>query len=341
MIETAFNEAKGDNLKAALEIIKGMGFETKIVGGNKVKVLAPNAERPAIMKQLRSTFEPAGYEFDPTFGSIGRLALFDRADGSVFISVKPDSSAGCAAQTGADYEEQKANYIKCKYEKSGIETETAGFGHGSDLVIQGPRGSMSVELKTASGADFGQFRVGYHIAGDRWVIMPTNGFEKNKALFSGLFDDYVAPYLNKNAKFSDPNNESLAQKNGVIYGLKRGQGTGDLRTELNSVWFEGRSDLIVPVDFVSIADYYASKGDEFIQIRGRGLYAFSTEDASQLGIPLFSGKGKKASVRFRIKPHGGYDGTHSFTTAIKLTVERSETDMDDDKDLDAIIQKLL
>lgn len=340
---TLVHEESGSNLKTALNIINRLGFDNiKVVSGNRVKVLVPHAERENVMKRLRSIFEPRGYDYDATRGgSIGQLKILDRKNGSVYLLVKPDTSAGSAARTGADYEEKMAEYIKQKYADTGLQVKTAGFGYGSDLELIGTNHTMTMELKTASGADFGQFRIGYNTKSKNWMALPTKGFKKNEQLFSSLFQDLLAPYLNAHAHFPKLGDERLNIRSGVVVGLKPHLKTGELRDSLNRSWFKGRSDLIVPIDFQDISGYYFDKGDEYIQIKGRGLYAFSANDAASLGVPLFSDKGKKAHVRFRIKPHMGYNGTHSFTVAIKLTIERSEKDLDNDQDLDMIVDKLL
>jgi hypothetical protein len=332
---------KQSNMRAAIEQLSSMGVNFS-VNANKIKVLGPHAERPELMVRIRKVFEPVGYEFDPNRGgSMGTLKLLDRENGSVYIFVKPDSSVGQAATTGAEYEEHIANLINHKYGHLEVEASSAGFGHGSDLTVQTVNDALTFELKTSSGADFGQFKLGFNPAGSGWFIVPTKGFEKNKELFSGLFNDFIKDYLNGNARFADLNDPRLNIRSGAIVGLKPHDKTGELRDELNNAWYKGRKDLIVPVDFSTVAGYYASKGDEFIQIAGKGLYAFRKENAERYGVPLFQERGQEASVRFRIKPHMGHTGTHSFTVAIKLKIQKSDKDLLNDEDLDGIISDLL
>lgn len=107
-------------------------------------------------------------------------------------------------------------------------------------------------------------------------------------------------------------------RDGQIAGLKSSSTTGDLKQKLQEAWFDGRKDYITNFDFAAIARYYGDKGDEYIQIGRSGLYAFSEQAAQNLGVPLFVNSGLEAYVRFRIKPHGATNGTHSFTVAIKI-----------------------
>jgi|GEM_PF-3715438 len=332
---------KNKNLELVVKMLTDLSLDIK-VNKTQVKVLAPDVDRGALMTQLRDIFVPLGFEFDSLRGgTFGMLKKLSRKEGSAYIVVKPDKSTGRAAQVGADYEEQLSNLISNKYGKYGITVTTAGSGHGSDLTITGPNGVMTVEAKTSSGADFGQFRMIYSIELQRWAPSPTVSFKKNEALFTGLFKEYLEEYLNEFAKFPDVNDEKVKQKKGFVTGFNPNLGTGDFKKEIQTAWFGNRTDLIVPVDFKSIADYYERKGDKFIQIGGRGLYAFDAEDSQKLGIPMFSVLGKKANIRFRIKPEMGYNGHHSFTVAVKLTIAKSNKDLTNEEDLDSIIEKLL
>lgn len=331
---------ENSTLEGAKRILKDMGYKTKLVR-NQIKVLVPNNERSEVMQKLRNVFEQIGYKYDPTRGGThGMLKKLSRKEGSAFIVVKPDSSQGRAAQKGMEYEESLAKLITDKYSQYGITVKTAGFGHGSDLEIEGPGGSMTIEAKTSSGADFGQFRLLYNTDTGRWEPSPTKAFMKNKALFDGLFKEYLAEYLDKFAEFPDLNDPRVKKRKEFVTGLNPHVETGEYKKMLQDSWFAGRADLIVPVDFESIAHYYADKGDRFIQIGGRGLYAFSAEDAAAFSVPMFGAKGKKASVRFRIKPEMGLNGHHSFTVAVKLTIAKSDKDLTNEEDLDEIAKIL-
>lgn len=322
--------------EGAKDILLKMGYKIKPIR-NQIKVLAPNAERSEVMEKLKTVFMPLGYEFDSTRGgTYGVIKKLSRSEGSAFIVVKPDSSAGRAAQKGMEYEKELSHTIERKYGERGITVKTAGFGHGSDLEIEGPGGSMTIELKTSSGADFGQFNLIYSIDLGRWVVSPTKSVEKNKALFTGLFEDYLEEFMNRYADFPDLEDPRLKIVKGFVTGLNPHPETGLFKNEIQKRWFQDKADLRVPVDFETIASYYAEKGDSFIQIGGRGLYALKREDSEVFGVPLFEESGKKASIRFRLKPKMGNNGHHSFTVAIKLTIAKSDKDLTNEKDMDNI-----
>lgn len=327
-------------LDRAKQIVRDLGYETKLLR-NQIKVLAPNPERAEVMTKLRGIFEPLGYTYDPTRGGThGILKKISRKEGSAFLVVKPKSSAGRGAQLGAEYEEMLAKMITDKYSDYGISVTTAGFGHGSDLTISGPGGTMTIEAKTSSGTDFGQFRLVYSTQFGRWSVAPTPSFKKNEALFTGLFKEYLEEYLNEFANFPDISDPRVKVRKGFVTGLNPNIETGEYKKEIQKAWFGDRVDLIVPVDFESISSYYEDKGDRFIQIGGRGLYAFSADDANRFNVPMFGASGKKASVRFRIKPEMGLNGHHSFTVAVKLTIAKSDKDLTNEEDLDEIAKIL-
>jgi len=320
-----------------LQAIQELKYETKIVGRNTIKVLVPRAARQSVMTEMREVFIDRGFLYDPIRGSsLGQLKKKDNT-GSVTILVKPDSSKGCAANTGADYEKQKADYIQGKYNSLGVNVQTAGFSHGSDLQIISKENTLNIELKTSCGADYGQFTLGFNIQTGKWCPIKTKGFRKNEAIFSSLYQDYLSEYLDKRALFRDISDECLHIKGNIIVGLKPSMRTGEFRDKLNREWFGEKSDFKAGIDFANIATYYSSKGDNFIQIRGKGLYSFDEERT--FGAPLFKGSGEKANVRFRVKPHMSHNGRHSFTAAIKLSVRSSTKDLDSDEDLDSIMKE--
>ena len=85
-----------------------------------------------------------------------------------------------------------------------------------------------------------------------------------------------------------------------------------------------------------VQNYYALKGDSLIQIQGRGVYALTPAAAAYFGIPELEDNITKSLVRFRIKPHSGPDGVHSFTAALKISLKRSEHNLEDQSFLDKI-----
>jgi len=329
------------NLERALRVIEAEGYDYKLVK-NHIKVL--DDQRLETMEKLIQMLTPLGFVHDPIGGgsSIGRLELRDRKAGSVYVYVKPKKRT--AASAGMDFEKQLADEITQKYGADGITATTAGFGHGSDLSIKkGGKTMMSVELKTALAADFGQFRVQYNTATGTWEPRRTKAFVKNEAIFKPLFYDYMLEWLNENAQLPDLTDPRLNKdKKDKIYGLRRSMHTGELRRELQNAWFGGKTDVKIPFDFSRIANYYSDKGDSFIQIDARGLYALKPEAQKLLGVPMFKDLGLVCDLRFRFKPSAGENSTTSFTCAVKIKgrYKKSNLSLTNAEDLDKIISML-
>ena len=311
------SEEKGDNLKLAIQAIENEGYGYELIrGGNTIRVLDDNREDA--MDKMTTMLQPFGFVHNPLIGgSLGRLEIKDRLDGSVFVLFKPKSRTK-AASAGIDFEEALAALAR----SIGLEAEAAGTGPGSDLIISGPRASLKIEVKTALSADFGQFRAQYNTSKGTWEPRATPGYKKNKAIFKPLFDALLLPFLNQNCILPDPDKDSRLRRarenKELIAGIKSSLTTGKLKRQLQSQWFTKRTDYRVEFPFAAIASYYVDKGDEYIQIGRRGLYALTEPAAEQLGVPLFSDSGLTAQLRFRIKPHAGENGIHSFTVAIKV-----------------------
>ena len=247
-------------------------------------------ERDEAVDRLQQELIPLGFIYDPYRGGTkGRfVSPGERGKTSQLIvlikQVNPRGGAAAAAQ-GAGMEEQLAQKISQKYELEGVTAKTAGFGHGSDLEIMAPEHEpMTIEVKTALGADFGQFRIGYDLQAADWTPTQTKGYKKFIKLFHPIFTEVVGPYMDAKAKFTPEmeDNPSLNIRNDRAVGLKAGEGTGDFKKQLQSNWFSGKTDVRLSFDFDRISDYYSSKGDRFIQIGRKGLYALNEADAALL-----------------------------------------------------------
>ncbi len=330
-----------NNLMRTLRTIEAEGYDYKLVK-NQIRVL--DDHRSETMEKLIQMLTPLGFTHNPIGGgsSIGRLELVDRSAGSVYVYVKPKKRT--AASAGMDFEEKLANEITQRYSHMGVTAETAGFGHGSDLSInKGGQTVMTVELKTALSADFGQFKAQFNTAAGTWEPRRTEGYLKNEGIFKPLFDNYLLDWLNANARFPNINDPRLNRdKNEKIAGLKRSLNTGELKRELQGLWFDGKTDIKVPFDFSHIAGYYSDKGDSFIQINGRGLYALKPEAQKLVDVPMFKDLGLSCDLRFRFKPSSGENSSTSFTCAVKIKgrYNKSNLSLTNPKDLDKIIATL-
>ena len=301
------------------EIIKRNPRNFKIVSDDRValeKVLTPQLANLGLVWQPNSPGAGFGRYILPRSRSEG---------GSLYFLMKP-TRAG-AAQLGAQYEkslEQTMKQLLPSYQ-----VESAGSGPGSDLVISDGNSSLQIELKTSSGADFGQFKMAYEVDKKRWAAVETKGYLKNEQLYSGIFTNVVKPAMaNKHIDIYKYPKSNLNIKDGVVYGLRRASHTGRVKRHLQQQWFGNRTDMNIPVDGSLVQSL---KGDELIQIQGRGVYALTPQAASYFGISELKDSVKKSQVRIRIKPHSSTDGTHSFTCALKLNLSKSDADLTDDE----------
>ena len=326
-------EQEISNLERALNVIQHHGYEYTIKG-SQIKVL--DGKRDEARDVLEKALEPEGFVLNmiPSAGTMGRLEKVDRKKGSVYISVKPQSrtSAACA---GNDYEEKLA----CSLQNAGLQATTAGSGHGSDLTIVGPKATMTVEVKTALGADFGQFTYQYDPRTKEWSPRRTKKLvaSGNEELFTDLFNELLRDYLTNNASLPLGDERLKVDKAGKIYGLKGSPTTGQLKRALQADWF-GKTDVKMSFDFERIADYYAKKGDRFIQIRKKGLYALDPAAADALNIPLFAESGLGAELRVRFKPSMGENSNTAFNVAVKIKgrLSPSPLNLDNSEDVEKL-----
>ena len=321
------SEQIAQNFEDAIEDIKSLGYEYS-TNKNAIKVL--HDDRQESLSKVSDVLVPKGYTHNtsPNYGTMGRLELKDRSGGNVYVYFKPKTRSTSPARSGMDYEEKLAE----KFRSLGLDAKSAGTGHGSDLTISGSRGTLKIEVKTGISADFGQFTLKYDPSANTWETKKTKSFVEKAEIYQPIFDNILKDYLNENCLLPVGDPRLSVNKAGEIAALKPSQETGELKRELQSQWFDGRTDLILPFDFVNISKYYALKGDEYIQIRRAGINALTSTAATKLKVPLFSDSGLSGYVRFRLKPSMGPNSRTSFTVAVKARgrLERSPLDLDDD-----------
>jgi hypothetical protein len=336
------HDTEEKNLQKAIRAIEAEGYDYEMRGKNTI--LIKDDDRIETLEKMKSMLIPQGFRHNPIGGgsSIGRLEILDKVLGSVYILIKPKSRRA-AASAGVDFEDKMAQLINDKYGAIGVKATTAGFGHGSDLTIKTPMKTITAELKTALSADFGQFRAQFNQATSAWEPRRTPGYVKNEEIFNPLFEQYLNDWLDANATFPDPYDDRLRKDGGKITGLQRTEGTGELKRKLENEWFDGKTDYKIAFPFEMIASYYADKGDEYIQINGRGLYALTSKASKKLGVAMFKDLGLISYLRFRFKPSHGVNSATSFTVAVKLKGKYKDSNLSltNAEDLDIIINKLL
>ena len=313
-------------------------------------------DRENYLKKITEELKIHGWEHQPFGGtsSLGRLILSSDKSGLnknlylLFKPLKEDISAGeRAGSSGKQLENSIASSFNLNFNKFGIIASTGGFGHGSDLIIKNkkhPNRQLSVEVKTTLTSDFGQFRIAYNIASNKWEPIQTSHFSKNKDIFQNIFDFVVAPYMNENASFDELINSNVLNKtNNSITGLVASFNTSDIKSILKNKWFGDRNDKIIEFDFDKINNYYVNKGDKFIEIKDFGLFALTRSLANQFKIPYFGESGLRGLIRIRIKPRAGPNGAHGFNVAIKIggSLTRSPVSLTNKEGQNIILKKAL
>jgi len=306
------------------------------VKGNQIKVKSD--ARQLVFEFLQSALTELGFTHDRLHGgSLGRL-VGRRGKEAAYVVVKPLSSAGRASSMGFDYEQALATSINSV--SPSVTAKTAGFGHGSDLEITGPKDVLKIEVKTTLGADFGQFSMAYNVSAKAWEPIQTAGFKQHAPIFEPIASTLASnlpPVPDEVLQMP-----GIAIRNGLVTGLTPHEDNVETRGQLQQALFGGANDLRVNVEMANIANYYADKGDQFIQVKGKGLYSLTGKQIPQHSVPLFSDAGLVASVRFRVKPGQGALGAHRFVAAlsIKGTLTKSPVDLDN-SEIAAKIVKML
>jgi hypothetical protein len=344
-VMAAPDQGRQRNFELAINAIESEGLEYDTPRKNVIRIKDDN--RIETMDKLSQILGLEGFVYNPDApgSGIGRIEIIDKGFGNVYVYVKP-KSRGSAAAMGMDYENKLAEKINVRYGDIGVGAVTAGGGHSSDITITTPNGEVKIEAKTTLSADFGQFRVQYNIKTDSWEPRRTTGYVNNEIIFKPLFEEYLKEHMNQNYKFADINDsrwrKDTKDGNNKIAGISRGITTGEFKKQIQSLWFKGKTDYKIDFPFEYISNYYASKGDQYIQIGTKGLFTLKDEVDNVLKIPDFSKSGLSASLRFRLKPTMGKNSATSFTIAVKLrgTLKKSNINLGDDEDLERFITSI-
>lgn len=334
IVESFLGEATNTNLQKFSELFRSRGLEVNEKAPSTLVIKTD--DRQKLKDEIEQELSQYGFVFssDAPGSGFGRFELRDRVGGNVYILLKPTRRG--AAQAGQNFELSVANTMK---ELLGnVDVKTAGFGHGSDLTISSPAPNvvdLNMELKTSTGADFGQFKLAYDVVTEKWEPVKTKKYLENEELFEEIFRFYLAPEL-EGKKLPNPDDPVYNRVGNKIVGLKRSPETGAKKLVIQRALFGERADLIIPIDPITIVNYYEEKGDSLIIIQGKGVYALNATAKLLFKVPYLEDKLDDASVRFRVKPHGGTNGDHSFTPALKVKLEKSNTAFTDQKFLDKI-----
>ena len=316
-------------------------------------------DRRALSVQMKNELERLGFIYDHTRDGPGRFDNIEGPRDKVYFLIKPSGQARSRPSDAGEQYEKDLETSLGEFLSGKFDVKTAGFGHGSDIVLTSKNGetNLSIEVKTSVGADFGQGTARYDLATNEWEINQTIQMKNNPdklILFQSALDKLkeqgnTPSFVTLDQKGIGINSEEYGdvyikkEVEGIEYafGLKRSAKTPDLARAMRNAWFGSKESLYIPYDISTITKYYASKGDNLIQIKGYGLYSLSEEWATKLGIPLF-GEGLEARIRFRIKPHHGKYERHSFTLAntVKGRIEPTTMDLDDISSLKPLMNVL-
>lgn len=209
--------------------------------------------------------------------------------------------------SGKQYEQQVRTKLRTIYTNI---PRTAQFGIGPDLTIPAIQStnigqSILVELKTTTGADFGQKAVTFN--GSSW--QPKYNPEElpeHAALYNYLFSTF--DISNKiQSSWGLPNTNLNAQDlqilvetkqiNKVLYYEKMYQQATGVRSVFPEVELS-RGQRILD----SIISYYNSKGVYYIQIKGKGFYILGEDIKNlnqllQIDIPKFQPNNARLILR--------------------------------------------
>jgi|15BtaG_2_1085339.scaffolds.fasta_scaffold00154_17 hypothetical protein len=311
--------------------------------------------RREIVDALASELDFLGYEYDFTYGRTGRFANITSPVDKVYFLIKPSGAARTGPQyTGEQYEKDLEASISNVLGDT-FEVVTAGFGHGSDIVVKkaGSTDKLSIEAKSNVGTDYGQASARIDPVTGEWEMNPTRQLLGNKdrhGLFLVILQKLKEAGLLPSFKGAEERGfgpsaypDIYSKKGEHIYGLRRSATTASIASRLKSDWFGARNkeSLYLEYRVDNIVQYYRSKGDDLMQIRGYGLYALTEEMAETFDIPMF-GEGVTGQIRFRLKPHGGPHGIHSFTVAnnIRGRLKRSRLSLDNEEGILAVADYL-
>ena len=101
---------------------------------------------------------------------------------------------------------------------------------------------------------------------------------------------------------------------------------------------------MIEFPFEMIAKYYSDKGDRFIQLGNKGLYALNRQDAEEFGIPLFQEVDVKSKIRLRLKPQSGANSRTAFNVAIKINagkLKKSPLNLRNEEDMMKVLTKIM
>lgn len=308
------------------EVSKEVLSSYNIIEKTKSTFILKSSDRQQTLDNIKNQLLPnSHWKYEPFGGSssLGRMVFANENNKKlIYLLFKPlqKSEGELAATNGYQLEQDISSKLKELLNDCDVEVSTASSGSGSDLLLKyKEKSNISIEIKTTLATDFGQFRIGFDIKENKWLPIETKNFKKNSTFFQLIFNETIKDFINEKGLFPENiNKDILAISNDKIWGLKPSFETGETKKILQNEWFDNRNDKIIDFNFDVLNKYYSEKGDSFIQLGKHGLYALTKELSDTYNIPCFFKQPLIGSVRFRIKPDSGHNGTHSFSIAIRI-----------------------
>lgn len=322
----------GDNVRDVQRVLDSLGFEVKFDGKkNEYKVMTD--DRDAALKSVLDALPNFKLVRPSSRSSFGHLQG-PKVPGQArreYITFKPATQDAFAK--GFNYEKKFVDAVDELYGDLGVTASQAGGASGSDLTIEGPRGRVTVEVKRTFQADFGST---YLLLTPDGEWLPTRA-DKHNMLIASIVTDKFSGITLPDSMWRD----GLQSPEG-IRGFKADP-DGRLPAEVTyfrETWFDGKHAVNISVDDAEryIADYYANKGDDFIQIKGRGLFALS--EVGEALAPSFRDavSDMRGTIRLRLRKR---DYGWPFVAALRLvgasSVDKSPVDLDDPDGLQKLV----
>lgn len=239
------------------------------------------------------------------------------------------------AQIGKQYE----NLIRSKIQSNWSNIpSSAAFGHGPDLVIpfpKKPNTKILVEIKSSTGADFGQKAITFD--GTNWIAKHDSTESQSVInLYNHLYTTYKLSDKIKKA-WNLPNNKFTS--NDLVNIINEKQLPKVLGYEKMIVESTGKRNPFPQVTLESgrqviqeIISYYNAKNIYYIQIKDKGLYILGKDNLKLnelLGIELPKFNPTSASIILR-----GKTSTSTSTVRPTLTLKSSDLTSDSKYSLD-------
>ena len=186
----------------------------------------------------------------------------------------------------------------------------AGSGHGPDGMFVFRGGEWNLEIKLDLKADYGQVEI--RNKHGKWEFGGKN--EEAKEIYTGL---NILDFVEKSwGKHGQPKKETVPTR---------------LFTAEDALWDRQHfTDAFIPIPLRAFEQHYISKGVNYIQIGGYGMY-YIKDDIAQIGCPKFDPV-LRLRIRRKARTSKKLNG-YGFVTALQIKSKPKKSKYDIDKDV--------